>query len=207
MHVETMSLGQLGTNGYIIYEGTQAIIIDPGAEAERIRAFITKEALTPIAILLTHAHFDHIGAVDELRDDYEIPVYLHQLEAEWLTDPSLNSSKYFPLGEITARPADAYLQMGAMVIGSFEFKVIHTPGHSPGGVTFIFEANQLAFVGDCLFRTGVGRTDLPGGDQATLIDSVRNKLYRLEAEYKVLSGHGPVTTIGYEKVHNPFVTP
>ncbi|MBM7542408.1 MBL fold metallo-hydrolase [Amphibacillus cookii] len=206
MHVETMSLGQLGTNGYIIYQDDQAIIIDPGAEAERIRAFITKEALNPIAILLTHAHFDHIGAVDEIRDTYSIPVYLHESEAEWLTDPSLNSSKYFPLGEITARPADGYFKIGKMVIGSFKFEVVHTPGHSPGGVSFIFETDQLAFVGDCLFRMGIGRTDLPGGDHVTLIDSVRNKIYRLDANYKVLSGHGPETTIGYEKVHNPFVT-
>src|SRR5690625_5154056 len=107
-----MSLGELGTNCYLVSENNQALIIDPGAEANRISHYLKQKGLTPIAILLTHAHFDHIGAVDQLRDPYNIPVYLHSAEIDWLMTPELNSSNNFPLGEIKVKPADFMIELG-----------------------------------------------------------------------------------------------
>ncbi|WP_440895847.1 MBL fold metallo-hydrolase [Amphibacillus sp. Q70] len=204
MKFNCLPLGQLTTNCYIVSENNQALIIDPGAESERIVKFLTDNDLTPIAILLTHAHFDHIGAVDDIREYYHIPVYLHSLEKEWLMNPKLNSSIYFPLGDVKINSADHLFDMGDMSLGAFQFEVIHTPGHSPGGVTFIFAEQTTIISGDCLFREGMGRTDLVGGDQSILFNSIR-ELYKLPKHYKVLPGHGPDTTIGYEKDHNPFI--
>jgi len=204
MEFTRLTLGQLQTNGYIISENGQAVLVDPGAEADRIIHFLTEQDLTPLAILLTHAHFDHIGAVDALRSQYRIPVYVHPAERKWLMDPKLNSSSYFPLKDIKVKPAYATFELGKMKIADFTFEVIHTPGHSPGGVTFVFEKQSSLISGDCLFRGGIGRTDLIGGDQQTLLESIR-KLYQFPDHYNVLSGHGPKTTIGYEKKYNPFI--
>lgn len=204
MKFTNFSLGQLQTNGYIISNNGQALLIDPGAEAVRIIQFLADHRLTPVAILLTHAHFDHIGAVDQLRSQYQIPVYVHPAEKEWLMNPKLNSSSYFPLGDVKIKPADATFDMGDMSIADFNFEVIHTPGHSPGGVTFVFEDQSTLISGDCLFRGGIGRTDLIGGDQRRLFKSIE-KLYQFPDHFSVLPGHGPETTIGYEKKHNPFI--
>lgn len=204
MKFDSLALGQLSTNSYIISNDDQALIIDPGADADKIHHFLTTNHLIPIAILLTHAHFDHIGAVDDIRSHYHIPVYIHPDEQEWLMNPKLNSSSYFPLGEVKVKPADHLFKIGNMSLGDFQFEVIHTPGHSPGGVSFIFAEQRTIVSGDCLFREGIGRTDLIGGDQAALISSI-HELYKLPNDYRVLSGHGPETTIGYEKIRNPFV--
>ncbi|SDB99313.1 Glyoxylase, beta-lactamase superfamily II [Pelagirhabdus alkalitolerans] len=205
MNVERMSLGQLGTNGYIIYQENSALIIDPGADEERIKYFVEQHQLNPKAILLTHAHFDHIGAVDAIRDKYNIPVYLHEDESDWLEDPKLNSSVLFPLGDITARRADYGLSEGIMEIDGFKFEVRHTPGHSPGGVIFVFDEEDFVIAGDSLFNGGIGRTDLPGGDYQVLQSSIKNQLYTLPDHFQVLPGHGDVTTIEKEKRSNPFV--
>ena len=204
MQFYQLSLGQLGTNCYIVANKKQALIFDPGAEADRVINYLTEQDLAPIAILLTHGHFDHIAAVDQLREHYQIPVSIHAAEKEWLMSPNLNSSSYFPLGEVVLKPADHLIELGNSWFDGFDFNVIHTPGHSPGGVTFIFENEATIISGDCLFKGGIGRTDLVGGNQAELIDSIL-KLYNLPDHFKVLSGHGPMTTIGEEKVHNPFI--
>jgi len=204
LDIKTLSLGELGTNCYIVSKNKEALIIDPGGEANRINHYLNQENIRPIAILLTHAHFDHIGAVDQLREKYHTPVYLHSAEKDWLMDPKLNSSSYFPLGEIIVKPADHFFEIGKMSLGEFNFDVLHTPGHSPGGVSFVFNELTTVISGDCLFQGGIGRTDLVGGDQLTLIQSIK-KLYQLPDKYSVLSGHGPETTIAYEKKYNPFV--
>src|SRR5699024_945317 len=153
----------------------------------------------------THAHFDHIGAVEDLRKYSGAPVYIHELEADWLTDPELNRSAFMP-EKIAGEPADYYLRPGTMNIGSFEFEIIHTPGHSPGSVSFIFKDELFVIGGDVLFNQGIGRTDLPGGSFEQLEASIRNHLYRLNDQYTVYPGHGPETTIGNEKRNNPFVS-
>lgn len=200
-----MSLGELGTNCYIIYDESNALIIDPGGEANKVTDFIEEMNLTPQAILLTHAHFDHIGAVDDLRKHYNLEVYLHKAEAEWLGNPSLNRSTAFTRKEVVTDPPEHLLTPGKLVISTFAFEVIHTPGHSPGSVTFIFAAENFIVSGDVLFQQGVGRTDLPGGSMNELVDSIRNSLYCLDDSYIVYPGHGGSTSIGAEKRFNPYV--
>lgn len=204
MQFTCLPLGQLQTNSYIISKNNEALIIDPGGDANRLIQYLTKHGLNPIAILLTHAHFDHIGAVDDIRAEYQIPVYVHQNEEEWLMDSKLNGSKVFPVGEIKLKPVDHTFDIGETILSGFKFEIIETPGHSPGGVTFVFKDHATLISGDCLFREGIGRTDLIGGDQETLVKSIQ-KLYQFPDHFKVYSGHGSETTIGYEKRHNPFV--
>ncbi|WP_182199565.1 MBL fold metallo-hydrolase [Paraliobacillus salinarum] len=205
MNIKGLSLGQLGTNGYIVHDNGRGLMIDPGGDVEIINHWLKKNDVKLSAILLTHAHFDHIGAVDELRDIYDIPVYVHELEKDWLSSPDLNGSGLFPVDNVSCRPADYYFDEGPMEIGSFRFNVLYTPGHSPGGVSFVFEDKSSVIAGDCLFQNGIGRTDLPGGDHATLIDSIKYKLFSLADDYTVFPGHGPATTLAQEKKTNPFL--
>lgn len=202
-----MSLGELGTNCYIVYKNSRALIIDPGAESERVINFLNEKQLTPEAIVLTHAHFDHIGAVDDVRKAYSIPVYLHKDEEEWLTEPSFNGSGRFPRTPIVTSPPDAFIVEGTMDVGSFTFDVFHTPGHSPGSTTLIFKESGLIISGDVLFNQGIGRTDLYGGNTEQLITSIQTKVFQLDDTFTVYPGHGNPTTIGSEKVNNPFVSP
>lgn len=204
MNIKGLSLGPLGTNCYIIHNDTEAIIVDPGGDAESVISFLNQEKVIPLAILLTHAHFDHIGGVDAIRDHYSIEVYIHPLESDWLEDPRLNGSKLFMGSEIFTRRAEKHLEQGRLQIGEFSFEIIHTPGHSPGSVSFIFHKQEFAVSGDVLFNLGIGRTDLPGGDVNQLEESIRHSLYQLPETYSVLPGHGPQTSIGNEMRHNPF---
>ena len=201
----SMSLGPLGTNCYIVSVDQEAIVFDPGGDADQLIKYVESEKLQIKAILLTHAHFDHIGAVEDVRKYSGAPVYIHELEADWLTDPELNRSAAM-FEKIAGEPADYYLRPGTMNIGSFEFEIIHTPGHSPGSVSFIFKDELFVIGGDVLFNQGIGRTDLPGGSFEQLEASIRNHLYQLNDQYTVYPGHGPETTIGNEKRNNPFVS-
>ncbi|GEM00479.1 Glyoxylase, beta-lactamase superfamily II [Halolactibacillus halophilus] len=205
MEIKKYVLGQLGTNGYLVLKEDNLLIIDPAGEPNRLIKEIDRLAMKPKAILLTHAHFDHIGAVEPLRKQYDLPVYLHENEHEWMGNPALNGSKYFPVKEVICQPADRYLKPGPMSIGAFDFTVIETPGHSPGGVAFVFNQEQHIISGDSLFNRGIGRTDLPLGDYDTLIQTIKEKLFSLPDAYIVHPGHGPETTIGDEKKLNPFV--
>ncbi|WP_026906692.1 MBL fold metallo-hydrolase [Paucisalibacillus globulus] len=205
MNIKSFSLGPLGTNCYILYKGNKAVIIDPGAEGEKVMKWLSTNKLQPLAILLTHAHFDHIGAVDLLRNSYDIKVYMHKDEKLWLENPSLNGSLLFIGEEIVTSAPDVLLESGPLMLESFKFEVFHTPGHSPGSVSFLMHQEKLIISGDVLFKRGIGRTDLPGGDYVVIQDSIRNKLYQLEHDIKVFPGHGPETTIGEEKQLNPFV--
>ncbi|KIL44393.1 MBL fold metallo-hydrolase [Jeotgalibacillus soli] len=203
-----LPLGPLQTNAYIIYNSDRkCLIIDPGEEAQKIRQFIQKKGLQPQAILLTHAHFDHIGAVDPIRQEYRIPVYLHQAEKKWLSDPSLNGSTFFAgIQPIEVDSADkVFPQSGEISIGDFSFTLLETPGHSPGGVSFYFHKEGFVIVGDTLFEGSIGRTDLPGGKEQELLKSIHNELLTLPEDTYVLPGHGGVTSIAQEMDHNPFI--
>lgn len=204
MNIKSMSLGPLGTNCYIVSKGQRSLIIDPGGEASKVIDYLTDKGLSAEAILLTHAHFDHIGAVEDLRKHYEIDVYLHKEEASWLENPALNGSLAFIGNEIKTKLPDHYLQAGKLEIGSFVPEILHTPGHSPGSVSFLFREQSMVISGDVLFQQGIGRTDLSGGDINQLEESIRNNLYKLPDSFEVYPGHGPKTKIGSEKRHNPF---
>lgn len=207
MNWEQIPLGPLQTNCYIIANNDKnCLIVDPGEEGSKLINHLEKRKLKPQAIILTHAHFDHIGAVDDVREKYNIPVYLHIKEKNWLIDPALNGSQFFMLGKITVNAADHFFSSeGRMEIGDFSFEVYETPGHSPGSVSLYFKENGFVVSGDALFQGSIGRTDLPGGNHDTLIKSIHEKLLVLPEETQVLSGHGPVTTIIDEMDTNPFL--
>ncbi|AHM67877.1 MBL fold metallo-hydrolase [Paenibacillus polymyxa] len=206
LSIRSFSLGPLQTNAYLLQgdDPQRAVIIDPGMNPGPLLRAI--ESLTIEAILLTHAHFDHIGGVEEIRNAKGCPVYLHALEQDWLTSPKLNGSLMWPEASppISTGPAEYDLAEGQQLnLIGHTFKVFHTPGHSPGSVSFL--CGKDLFSGDVLFRQGVGRTDLPGGRERDLYDSIQNKLFPLGDDVTVYCGHGPKTSIGYEKANNPYI--
>ncbi|MBA4494279.1 MBL fold metallo-hydrolase [Paenactinomyces guangxiensis] len=208
MNVETFVLGPVMTNAYLVYdrEKGKGIVVDPGMEPASLVNRIKELELQIEAVLLTHAHFDHIGGLEEVRKLSGSPVYLHQAEANWLADPDQNGSGLWPgLPAIRCRPAEHVLQGGeSLTLLEETFQVLHTPGHSPGSVTYVW--GSVIFSGDVLFKDSIGRTDLPGGNYDTLMDSIHRHLMEMPEETRVLCGHGPETTIGREQDRNPFVT-
>ncbi|WP_270179263.1 MBL fold metallo-hydrolase [Alkalihalobacillus sp. CinArs1] len=208
MNWKQIAVGPVQANAAIVWnEKKEALIIDPGAEGRKISGEIESLGLEPIAVLLTHAHFDHIGAVDFIRNQYRIPVYLHKAEAKWLEDPKLNGSSLFPMVEDTvAKPADNLIQQEqTLTVGSFSTDIYETPGHSPGSVSFHFKELGVVFSGDALFQGSIGRTDLPLGNHEQLIESIHSRLLKLPESTIVASGHGPATTIEDEMMNNPFL--
>jgi hydroxyacylglutathione hydrolase len=208
MHWIQLPLGLFQTNCYILINSLkEALIIDPGSEFEKVNQVLEGEQVKPIAILLTHAHLDHIGAVDDLRNQWKIPVYLHKEEEDWLIDPDKNGSSRFPVAEtISLKPADVLLEgERTLDLGAFSFDILETPGHSPGSLSFYFKDSGVIFSGDTLFNGGIGRTDLYRGDTEVLMDSIETKLLILPGETVVAPGHGFETTIGQEKETNPFL--
>ncbi|WP_342598387.1 MBL fold metallo-hydrolase [Psychrobacillus sp. FSL H8-0483] len=207
-NIRTYPLGFIQTNCYIVSNAEkQCLIFDPGGEGEKLISELHRLKLKPLAILLTHAHFDHIGAVDEVRDAYTIPVYIHTAEKKWLLDPSKNgSAKYAEIPSISGKEADIILNNESeLQIGNFHFQLLHTPGHSPGSLTFYFEEDGFAVVGDTLFQNSIGRTDLPGGNEEQLMKAIHTKLLTLPETTIIYPGHGPASTIEDEMEKNPFL--
>ncbi|GIN85489.1 hydroxyacylglutathione hydrolase [Heyndrickxia sporothermodurans] len=208
MKWQRIPLGILQTNCYLLVGNNhECIVIDPGDEGDKLLSIINEQKLNPIAILLTHAHFDHIGAVDTIRSAFQIPVYVHTKESEWLTNPALNGSSIFMMGKsLTQEPADKLINNEtSLSIGRFKIDVFETPGHSPGSISFYIKELAVIFAGDTLFLNSIGRTDLPGGNHQQLINSIESKLLSLPEETMVLPGHGEETLIKHEKVSNPFL--
>jgi glyoxylase-like metal-dependent hydrolase (beta-lactamase superfamily II) len=204
-----LPLGPLQTNAFVLQnEANEAIIVDPGGDGDAFVEWIKSQSLKPLAILLTHAHFDHIGAVDDVRNEFKCPVYIHHHEQDWLVDANKNGSARF-MGDqvITVQPADYIIEKEqTLTIGTFVFAVLETPGHSPGSVSYYMEDESIVFSGDALFAQSIGRTDLSGGNHKQLLDSIHKKLLELPEETIVACGHGPTTIIGSEMDGNPFLT-
>lgn len=198
----------IGMNTYILEnEKKECIIVDVGGSPQKIIEVIENKGLNPIAILLTHAHFDHIEGIDAVYQSYALPVYLCEKEKEWLTDGRVNGSELFFSKTIGAfAPTDIrFLKEGEMQLGEFQFEVRFTPGHSPGSVSFYFAKEKVVITGDALFQGSIGRTDLAYGDYQQLIRSIQTKLLSLSNEVVVLPGHGGSSTIGFERKGNPFL--
>lgn len=208
LNVRTYPLGYIQTNCYVVSNAVKkCLIFDPGGDADRLIQELKRSNLKPVAILLTHAHFDHIGAVEQVRETYNIPVYIHTAEKKWLTDPAKNgSSRYAEIPSIICKEADYLIEEEKeLEIEGFTLNMYHTPGHSPGSLTFYFEEDAFAIVGDTLFQNSVGRTDLPGGNNAELMKSIHSKLLTLPDSTIIYPGHGPATTPADEMETNPFL--
>jgi hydroxyacylglutathione hydrolase len=205
--LETLVVGPLTVNCYIVGDENtrEGIIVDPGDDAREIIGAINKHQLKVVAIVNTHAHFDHVGALNEILDFTGAPFMLHADEVQMLGSAQM-SAAMFGLSIDNAKPVDRLLREGDQIgAGSIVLKVLHTPGHTPGGICLL--EGQHVFVGDTLFQGSIGRTDFPGGDYGALMASIRDKLLPLPDSTVVHAGHGAATTIGEEKQFNPFVRP
>ncbi len=204
--VRTLVVGPLQTNCYLASseETREAIVVDPGSDAQRILRAIEEGGLTVRLIVDTHAHFDHVAANEAVRQATGAPIAVHRLEAQALTQPVSLFGLSF--SGPASPPADRLLEDGEEIaVGEERLQVLLTPGHSPGGISLYHASGPLVFSGDALFCQGIGRTDLPGGDFRVLMRSIHKRLFALPGEAAVYPGHGPATTIAEERAGNPFV--
>lgn len=199
-------VGQVQTNCYMVIneETKETIVIDPGANGAALCDRISKDGLKPVAILITHAHFDHIMGAKEIREQFGVKVYLHEMDKDTLTDTEVNAS--WMIGREDAYEADEFLKdEQELDMAGFHLRVLFTPGHTPGGCCFYFPYQDTLFSGDTLFCESVGRTDFKGGSMSTLIRSIREKLMNLPDRTMVYPGHGEPTTIENERTYNPYL--
>jgi glyoxylase-like metal-dependent hydrolase (beta-lactamase superfamily II) len=203
--IKTLPLGPIMANCFIVgCENTKsAVVIDPGDEVNKILLAMADSKLTVKYIINTHGHFDHVGANKRLKDATNAPILIHKADADMLAQVSMSAMAFGMSGE-NSPPADRTIdEVDKITFGDITLTVIHTPGHSLGGVSLWVDG--VVFVGDSLFAGSIGRTDFPGGDYDTLIKSIKTKLFPLGDDVVVYSGHGPETTIGREKRFNPFL--
>ena len=207
MQIRNAIIGICATNTYFVWneENNEGVIIDPAGDSERIFDRVNQYGFKVVAILITHGHFDHVFALDIVRNKYKVPAYIGINEKEVLSTPDLNLTSSF-LGQFMSLTADKYLSNGEEVeIAGMKIRGIEVPGHTVGGMCYYFVHENVVFSGDTLFAGSVGRSDFPGGSGRALVLGIQKGLYVLPNETKVYPGHGDDTTIGSEKVHNPFV--
>jgi glyoxylase-like metal-dependent hydrolase (beta-lactamase superfamily II) len=198
------TVGPFAENCYVVGSPPEVAVVDPGAEGERIVAAIEGQGWRPVAILLTHGHLDHIAHCAQLCERFGVGVWAPREDLFLLESPQMPE-----LGAMLgARPCPAperFWEDGeTAAVAGLELTVIHTPGHTPGGVCLLHEPSRSILVGDTLFHRGIGRTDLPGGDYATLERSIRRRLFTLDGDYTLYPGHGPETSLEDERRSNPF---
>lgn len=206
MIIRTIHVGITQTNCYVAgcVETKEGVVIDPGGHPKRVLEAIEESGLAIRYVLNTHCHFDHMGANAEIVAATGAPLALHPAELPILK--ARGGASWFGVLVKESPLPDVELEDGQVLeVGTLRFQVLHTPGHSPGGVTFYLEEEGVAFDGDVLFQMGVGRTDLPGGDWDALMRSIREVLFVLPDDTILYSGHGPKTTVGHEKSHNPWL--
>jgi len=205
MILESINVGALQVNCYVLSaaQGRDAIIIDPGDSENKIRKVLDKHRLKPVCIINTHGHVDHIGC----DDAFGVPVYAHKDEIALLKDSGRNFSDFLDLPISVKSKVTALVDKQRLVFDTIELEVLHTPGHSPGGICLLLKKPEtnILFSGDTLFYGSIGRTDFPGADTDTLLNSIREKLLVLPDDTVVYPGHGASSTIGHEKKHNPFL--
>ena len=212
IEVEKLVLGMVSTNVYLVFYNGNCLIIDPSDEAERIVACIEERKAKPLAILLTHGHFDHIMAAPALAKKYGIKIYAGEADRQLLEDAGLNLATRF-LGEDFMLEADEYVKGGDEIeFEGFKLKVLYTPGHTVGSVSFYTEDladneafKKAAFTGDTLFAGSVGRVDLPTGNEGTMRRTLNEVIKKLPSDTVVFPGHGAATTIEREIMHNPYL--
>lgn len=205
MILETVCVGSMQVNCYILAAGdnSYAIIIDPGDEAHKIKRILEKHKLNPAFIINTHGHCDHIGADDK----FGVPVYVHAKDSPLLRSAELNlSSLFFSACSVKAKIIELE-DKDTVESGQLQLEVIHTPGHTPGGICLLLKKpeNKILFTGDTLFYHGIGRADFRGADEALLMKSIKEKLLNFADDTVIYPGHGPSSTMGEERKNNPFL--
>lgn len=207
IRIEQLVVGMVSTNCYIVVntETEEAFIVDPGGDANAIEQCIAELGCKPVAILLTHGHFDHACVAKEVSKTYTIPVYAHEKERETLENASLNLSESMD-GNAAIYHADRYVRDGEeLTIAGFTVRVLFTPGHTAGGCCYYIAREEVVFSGDSLFCGSIGRTDFPGGSASVLVQAVRDKLLTLPGNTFVFPGHDIRTSIEQERMYNPFL--
>ena len=205
MQRETFPVGPLQCNCSILYDTPDATVVDPGGDVAAIFGFLAQKQIILRQIVVTHAHLDHIAGAKLLSDATGAPVLYHQadiFQLSWMEQ----QAAWMGVANPDVSPPDASAEEGMkLIVGMESGEVIHTPGHTEGSISLHFPQSRLLLAGDTLFRSGIGRTDLPGGDERLILRSIRNKLLPLPEETIVVPGHGPSTTIGQEKLMNEFL--
>jgi hydroxyacylglutathione hydrolase len=205
MLLDGLTVGPLAENCWIVGAAPRCAIVDPGAESDRIFAAVARRGLVPEQIVLTHGHVDHIAHCAQVAERYGVGLWIHRDDLPLIAAPQWPELEAL-LGARPCPPPAGFLEEGSdHAVAGLTLRVLHTPGHTPGGVCLVDAASRTILVGDTLFAGSVGRTDLPGGDWETLVRSIRGKLFSLPGDWRLLPGHGPETTLDEERRHNPFV--
>ncbi len=205
--ISVKPVGELLMNSVLITangpEGAESLLVDPGAEPDKLRHMIEQAGAPLVALAATHGHFDHVAAAADLQDSWDLPLLIHPRDMPLIDSlPQVMAAYGFPPARVPqCRPTLG--DDSIITLAGHDIRVRHVPGHSPGQVMFLLRGH--AVVGDCLFQGSIGRTDLPGGDQAQLEKSIRERIYTLPDDTVVICGHGPDTTVGIERTTNPFV--
>jgi glyoxylase-like metal-dependent hydrolase (beta-lactamase superfamily II) len=205
MNIEIVITGPLGVNTYIIENNGNAVIIDAGGNEEDIEAHLEAKGLKPVALVNTHGHFDHIGAIQPLAAKFGIPFYMHK-DDEFLLAQGKKVMQMYGFGDMETPVVTNALEHGQKLeLGGINIEIIHTPGHTPGGCCFYIKDMKSVITGDTLFLESVGRTDFPYSSTESLVKSINERLFTLDEATVVYPGHGAHSTIGHEKNQNPFM--